>query len=197
MISRFRLAVATAMVVSVSMTVTAFAAGVVLPSDESTLQELLAAVVDAFRRGHHVAAGALVIFAALALAKRYFTTGKVGAFLHGPYGSTLVAFGLALTGSIAAQDSLSLNVLYVSGGLAIAAVGGYTAVKLLIIEPIKASKYYAKAPAWARSAFELVLWFFDRPQDVAIAAAEKAGKDAVDAAPAGGADAVVGEAEKF
>src|SRR4051812_38131536 len=49
----------------------AFAANQVIPTDEVSYLDLLRPIYDAFQAGHHVAAGAFALIAAVALLKRY------------------------------------------------------------------------------------------------------------------------------
>jgi hypothetical protein len=83
-------------------------------------------------------------------------------------------------------------VLSTAGGIAVAAVGGYTLLKRLVLDRLQASSWYAtKAPAWLKLAVSLI----DPPS--AIATAEKAGSAAVQASPAAGAGGVAGQSTKF
>ncbi len=168
--------------------------GAGIPTEDSSIRDLVSAVVDAFRGGHKIAAGALAVFAALALAKKYLTTGKVGLWLHGDLGGTVTVFLMATAGALAAADSLSPAVLWTAGGIGVAAIGGYAAAKTLI-KALKASRWYATAPSWFKSAIDILTWLVDKPD--AVKAAQAAGDDAVKANPATGADGIAGPATKF
>lgn len=173
---------------------TALAAVQVLPTEDSSLRDLATAVIDAFRGGHKIAAGALALFACLALAKKYVTTGKAGLWLHSDLGGTVTVFLLSVTGAIAAADSLSPAVLWTAGGVGVAAIGGYAVAKT-IFKAIEASKWYATAPTWFQSVIDILTWLVDKPD--AIKAAQAAGAVAVHANPATGAEGVAGAPTKF
>lgn len=195
----------------VAFRATAFAAGVAAGDPDSPLSiqdilDLLRPVWDAFRGGHSVAAGALAVVALVAVAKRYGGKlptvrgvdlgAKLEAFLHTDVGGTVATFLTATAGAVAAADSLAPSVLWTAGGIGAAAIGGYVMLRRLVIDPIKASAWYQdKAPSWVKVALGLLFWIADKPD--AVAAAEKAGDDAVKANPSKGADGVAGPAEKF
>lgn len=177
---------------------TAFAAHAAgLPTEDSTIPDMLRAVVDAFRGGDRVVAGALALFAAVALAKKYLTTGKAGTWLHGPTGATLTVFLMSVAGTVAATGSGPWHwaTLWTAGGVGIAAIGGYVAAKTLIVDPIKNSKWFATAPEWFKTAFAILTWLVDKPS--AVAEAQAAGTDAVRENPSSGADGIAGPATKF
>lgn len=177
---------------------TAFAAHAAgLPTEDSTIPDLLKAIVDAFRGGDRVVAGALTLFAAVALAKKYLTTGAAGKWLHGPTGATLTVFLMSVAGTVAATGAGPWHwaTLWTAGGVGIAAIGGYTAVKLLVVDPVRNSKWFATAPEWFKTAFSVLTWIVDKPS--AVAEAQAAGDAAVRANPSPGADGIVGPATKF
>lgn len=181
----------------ISYSANAYAAGAVLPDDNTSVLDLLRPVYEAFAGGHRVAAGALALVAAVALIKRYSARlgAKADAFLHSDVGGALTTLALSFFGAVAAataNSSLSWSVVTTSGGIAVAAVGGYTLIKKLVLDRLQASAWYTKsAPAWLK----LIVSLIDPPS--AIAVAEKAGADAVKAAPSAGADGVAGSATKF
>lgn len=180
---------------------TAYAADSVAGT-ESSLLDLLKPVYDAFRGGNYVAGAALAVVFSVAALRRY-APGRIAKFMRSDFGATLSTFLVAGAGSIAAASpdgSWSLGMFKTAGGIAVAAAGGYTVIKKLLVDRLVASKWYQdKAPSWLKMGLRVVLWVFDKPAATAdtIAAAEQAGKDAVVAAPSNGADGVVGPAEKF
>jgi hypothetical protein len=173
------------------------AAAAVLPTDTTSIFDLLRPVYDAFAGGHAVAGGALALVAVVALLKRYssYLGATADAFLHSDVGGALTTTSLAFFGAVGvatANSSLSWSVLSTAGGIAVAAVGGYTLLKRLVLDRLQASSWYAtKAPAWLKLAVSLI----DPPS--AIATAEKAGSAAVQASPAAGAGGVAGQSTKF
>lgn len=191
-VSQFAAFAALVLVMLMSFTATSWAAGTATGDDFSAI-DLLRPIWDAFRGGHQVAAGALAVVALIALAKRYAgkLSPKLEAFLHGDAGGTIATFLAATAGSVAAATSgdapWAWSIMWTAGGIGIAAIGGYVALRRLVIDPIKASKWYANAPAWAKLALGVLFWIADKPD--AIAEAEKAGADAVKANPAPGTDA--------
>jgi len=191
-----------AAIMLVSFTATAFAAGAATGDDGSIL-DLLRPVYDAFRDGHYVAAGALAVVLLVALIKRY-APGKIGDFVHSDAGGAATTLMISFAGTIAAATGAgqpwTWSILWISGGIAFAAAGGYAVMKKLVIEPMLASSWYQdKVPSWAKAMLAVVLWVFDSRAgaDQAIAKAEKDGADAVAANPGTGADAVAGKPEKF
>lgn len=191
-----------ALILLVSFTATAFAAGAAT-GDEGSLLELLRPVYDAFRAGHHIAAGALALIFVVAVLKRY-APGKLGKFVHSDVGGVLSALLISFAGAIAAATGAgqpwSWSILWTAGGIAFAAAGGYAMIKKLLVEPLLASSWWKnKAPAWLKACAQVVLWIFDKPAAAAeeISKAEKAGQDAVDASPSSGAEGIAGKPEKF
>lgn len=178
----------------------AFAAAQVIPDEATPALDLLRAVYEAFAGGHRVAAGALALVAAVALLKRY--AGQISprfeTFLHTDTGGAATTLALSFFGAVAAATStgaLSWSVVWTSGGLAVAAVGGYTLIRRLVVDRIVASKWYATAPGWVKTMLSVVTWLGSKPP--AIATAEKAGQDAVAASPSPGADGIAGPSTKF
>lgn len=175
----------------------AFAANQVIPTDETSYLDLLRPVYDAFQSGHRVAAGALALIAAVALLKRYAgkVSAKLEAFLHTDVGGAATTLVLSFLASVAAADSLSWGTLSIAGSVGIAAIGGYTIVRKLVVDRIVASAWYAAAPGWVKTVLSLITWIGSKP--VAVAVAEKSGAAAVAAAPSAGADGVAGPATRF
>lgn len=172
------------------------------PDDSTPLLALLRPIYDAFHAGHSVAAGALALIAAVALLRRYADKipgvgPAVSAFLHTDLGGALSTFVLAAAGAVAAADSVSVATLKLAGGLGIGAIGGYTALRKLVVDRIMASKWYAGAPSWAKALLSVLTFLGSKPGDTAKAEASKAGDASVAANPAPGAAGVVGEPEKF
>lgn len=197
MIRKFLLWALAVVALPLTFTATAFAASTV-PTEDSTVLELLKAVVDAFRGGQPAVAASLAVFAVLALAKRYWTTGKVGRFLHGDVGGPLTLFGMALSGSVAAQAQTGWQWSMLTVGLHVGAlaIGGYVALARLVVDPVQNSTWYKdRAPGWFRAVFSLVVAAFGKSP--AIVEAERAGADAVAANPAPGADSIAGPATRF
>ena len=176
-----------------AFTATAFAAdAATAATSNDSLLDLLRPVLDAFRGGHYIAAGALTVVFAVALVKRY-SPGRLGVFVKTDAGGALTTLVVSFSGAIAAStisdDTWHWAIAWTAGGIAFAAAGGYAVVKKLLIAPLKASHWYATAPAWARSLLQIAFWVFD--SETPEQAAERAGTDAVIAAPAAGAASIV------
>lgn len=176
-------------------TATALAAGAVSPDDGSLL-DLFKPVVDAFRGGQYLYAGMLALVVAVAALKRYAPT-KYGIsdFVHGDVGGTaltlVASFGGAMATTLGAGDPFSWGIAKTAALIAVGAAGGYAMIKKLVVTPLVNSDWYKnKAPGWLKTILSLALWMFDKPDPVA--AAEKAGDDAVAAKPAEGTKAVEG-----
>lgn len=171
----------------------AVAAGAAEPTDGSLL-DLLKPVLDAFRGGQYVYAGALALVLAVAAVKHY--GGNRFPWLLSDIGSSILAllgsFAATLSVALGTGSKLGLGLLWTAGGVAVAAAGGYSLIKKLVIEPLIASNWYKNAPSWVVTGMDVVLWIFGEATSSPIPAAEKAGTDAVAAHPAGGTAAVVG-----
>lgn len=184
------------MILLISFRAVSFAAGGAMPDDNGSLLEQARPIFDTIMAGHYLAGAAFALALAVALAKRW-APGKAGAFLHTDVGGTLATlvmsfFGAAAT-SLAAYKGFagfSPAMLVTSAKVAAMAAGGYALIKKLIVEPFRASSWYAKSPAWVKAGLQLVMWLFDKraAQAEVIADAEKAGEDAVKANPSGGTD---------
>lgn len=186
----------------ISFVATAFAAGAATPDDGSLL-DLARPVFDEIMKGHYIAAAAFSLVLAVALFKRY-APGKLGAFAHSDAGGALTTLLMSFGGAVATATmggaTWHWSMLWMSATVAFAAAGGYTMLKILIVEPLRASAWYKnKAPAWFKAALQVVFWVFDKREPAADAAADatKAGDDAVAANPPGGAESVVGKPEEF
>lgn len=180
---------------------TAYAASTATAAEESLL-DMLKPVYDAFRGGHYIGAGALTVIFAVALLKRY-APGRLRKFVYSDLGGTLSAFLVAAAGSVAASSpdaSWSWSILSTAFTLGLAGAGGYTVIKKVLVDRLLASTWYnTKAPSWIKMGLRVVLWVFAKPASEAavLAAAEKAGQDAVAAEPSRGVDGFVPPAEKF
>lgn len=163
--------------------------------DDGSLLDLARPIFDQVMAGHYVAGAAFALILAVALLKRYAPEGRIGNFVHSDPGGALttllMAFGGALSTATLGGAPWSLGMLWMSLGVGFVAMGGYTAIKRLIIEPLL-RPLMAKAPAWLQPAFALVLWIFDKPS-TAVKSAEAAGTVAVAAKPGTGLAPTVGE----
>lgn len=182
-------------VVLVGFNVSAHAASTVDPT-EGNIIDLLRPVFDEVMKGNYIAATALALVLAVALVKRY-APGKAGDFVHSDMGGSLTTMLMAMAGAVATATMggapWSWGILSTAAMVGVAAMGGYTAIKRLFIEPIL-RPLAAKAPAWAQPIFSLVLWIFDRRfQGSALKTATEAGNAAVVATPSTGADSVAGK----
>lgn len=180
---------------------TALAGGVVnSAADESSLIDLLKPVIDAFRGGQYVFAGALALVLAVAAVRKYGAT-KIPWFVSDAGGATLTlvgAFGASMAATLADGSSPSLNMAWSALGIAVSAAGGYALIKKLAVDPLMKSAWYKeRCPAWLRAILDAALWIFAKPSDgeKVIAKAEQAGEKAVEAKPSTGADGVIGKPE--
>lgn len=159
----------------------AFAAGQTIPQDTSVF-DLVRPVIDAFKGGDYPFAASLSIVLAVALVRRY-GTGKIP-FLGTERGAALLAFIGSFAGAMAAglsgDGTFSQHLLLTAINVALAATGGYMAVKAFVITPILESKWYQdKAPGWLKSVLSVVLWIFENRGKTATEKAEAAGDEAV------------------
>lgn len=178
-----------------SFTATAFAQGAVAPDDASLL-DLLRPVVDAVKGGQWALGGSLGVIFLMAVAKRYIPESwKAGKFLHSDLGGMVSTFLFSFAGSLVIAltptgATLGAAMAYAALKFAVAAIGGYTVLNQLAKALVASAWWADHAPAWLKSAVALVLAMIGSK---AIAKAEKAGQDAVDANPPGGANAAAGE----
>jgi hypothetical protein len=177
--------------------VSAHAAQGVAPEDGNLL-DLARPIFDEIMKGHYIAAAALALVLSVALLKRY-APGKIGEFVHSDAGGSLTTLLMSMGGALATATAggaaWSWGMLWTALIVGVAAMGGYTAIKRLVIEPFL-RPLMAKAPSWMQPAFGLVMWIFDKKfQSDPVKEAQVAGDVAVAANPATGASGVVGEAK--
>lgn len=172
---------------------TAHAATAVAP-DQGNLLDLARPIFDQVMAGHYLAAAAFALVLSVALVKRY-APGKFGTFVHSDPGGAmttmLMSFGGALATATMGGAPWTWAILWTAFGVGIAAMGGYAAIKKLVIEPLL-RPLMAKAPLWMQPLFAIVMWIFDKPV-LADKKAEDAGDAAVAAKPAEGINGLTGE----
>lgn len=175
----------------------AYAAGVVVPDDNTAVNDMLRAVYDAFAGGHRVAAGALALATAVALLRRYAAQlprvgPQLSTFLHTDFGGAVSAVAMSFFGAVGVatyESSLSWAVISTSFGVAAAAIGGYTILRRLVVDRLLASSW---APSWLKAVLSLAAY---KPDPVADAV--KAGDVAVKSHPSSGIDGVAPPPTKF
>lgn len=170
----------------------ALAGNAVTPEDGSIL-DYAKPVFDAIMHGQGWLAAALALVLLVTATKRYSSKipvigPKVSAFVNGQYGQPLsvllLSFGGAVATALAAGGAVMTAALaWTAFKIAIGAAGGYSLLKALLAPLV--AKLGAKAPAWMKPLFDLVLWVFSKP--TAIEKAEKAGDEAVASTPTTGA----------
>lgn len=171
---------------------TSAAADLALAAPDPGLLELLRPVYDALVGGHRAYAGALLVVALAAIAKRRLS-GPVP-WLHSDAGGSALALVMASASALAtglAAPSATLTWGAFTGALVtgVVAAGGFAVVKNLLIDPVL-RPLAAKAPTWTQPFFSLIFWVFDKksPADVAT----QVGTTAVNAAPGAGVTGIVG-----
>lgn len=191
--SRIALIGSTALVLLLSFTAAAFAAG---GTEDPALIDLARPVWEAAQNGQWWIAIALALVLATAAFKRY-APGKLGRWANRDAGGALLvlvgSFGGALATGLAAAgtNALTLALIWTAGKIAIGAAGGYSLIKKLLVDPLLASDWYQnRAPGWLKSILALALWAFTRPTPTEEA--EAAGSAAVKKDPPTGVDGVVG-----
>lgn len=193
MFDKFFTMVLAALVAAFSFGATASAAGAAA-SDEGSILELAKPVFDAVMSGQGWLAAALALVLTVGAARRYLPAWfpKRMGWIKSDAGSTLSTFLLSLGGAFAtafaAGAAPSMLIAKTALGVAIAAAGGYQALKHLVAPLLRAMR--AKLPAFTHPALDLILWIFNRP--TRTESAEAAGAAAVAAKPAAGAAGVVG-----
>jgi hypothetical protein len=171
-----------------SFTGTALAAD--LATDPS-VTDLIKPIFEAVKSGNSFLAAAMTLVLLVALARRYGISRFpfLGSDAGGAAMTLVGSFGGALSTALLAGSAPSLGLLSTALGIAVAASGGYSMAKRLLVPLLE--KLATKCPAWMHPMFDLVLWVFGRSS--AIAKAEKAGADALKADPAKGLSAVAGD----
>lgn len=193
LIAPFTLALATLGVTLTGFLVSAHAAQAA-SSEDGNILDLARPIFDEIMKGHYIAAAAFALVLTVALVKRY-APGKAREFVQSDPGGALLtllmAFGGALGTATMTGAPWTWGMLWTSLGVGIAAMGGYTAIKKLFVEPLL-RPLMARAPAWAQPLFALVMWIFDKP----TLAGQKASADgalAVAKSPATGTTSVTGQ----
>lgn len=177
----------------VSFSTTAFAAA---NADEAgaSLVDLAKPVLDAVMSGQGFYAAALTLVLAVALMRRYAPKwapklfGWVASDAGGVLTSFLMSFAGAMATTLAGGDAPSFGMAKSAVGVALAASGGYVALKKLIAPALRVLQ--VKAPAWAKPIIGFLIWVAERPD--AISKSVKAGDAAVAAKPSTGAAGVTG-----
>lgn len=175
--------------------VSAHASSTVAPADGNLL-DLARPIFDEIMKGHYIAAASFALVLSVALLKRY-APGKLSTYVHSDAGGALttlfMAFGGALATATMGGAPWTWGMCWAALGVGVTAMGGYTAIKKLFVEPLL-RPLMARAPAWSQPLFALVMWIFDK-STLATKSAEAAGTVAVAANPGAGADAVTGPAK--
>jgi hypothetical protein len=161
--------------------------------DNTNLLELAKPIFDEVMKGHYVAAAAAALILSMALIRRY-APGKAGEFVHSDLGGSLSTLLMSMFGAIFTATvggaAWHWNMLWMAFIVGITAMGGYTAIKRLIVVPLLLP-LQSKLPVWAQPALNLVLWIFDRKFGAdPVKDAEAAGNAAVAKNPPTGADGV-------
>jgi hypothetical protein len=161
------------------------------------LLDLARPVYEAVLHGQWYLAAALALVLVVALVRRY--AGPRVPFLHSDAGGALLAlvgsYGGAVATALAAGGAVfSAHLAWVALTVAIAAAGGYSLIKKLIITPFLVP-WAAKAPAWLKPLLAIVIWIFERPDPVSQATA--AGDAAVAAHPSTGVGGILGKADEI
>lgn len=169
-------------------TATAFAAQIAAPTEDSTIQEMLKAILDAFQHGHKLYAGAIALMVAVAAVRKLAPKWKaLDEKVHTDLGGALMtffgAFGASVTAKLADGSAPTWDTAKAAVMIAVGAAGGYTLIKKLIVEPIL-RPLSKKAPAWAQPIFAMIFYVFSKPTPVEEA--EAAGDKAVEEKPATG-----------
>ena len=158
-------------------------------AEPEALLDLAKPVLAAVMSGQYAYAAALALVFAVAAARRY--GGARVPFLRSDAGGALLAVGGAFAGalatSIAASGAISIGLLWSALGVAVAAGGGYSLIKRLIVTPVL--EPLAARGGVLGAVLGVVLWVF-RSNPVGVA--EAAGANAVAAKPSAGVIGIVG-----
>lgn len=160
-----------------------------VPGETDALGDLLRQLFESFSKGQTALAGVLALILAVRLVREYVAP-KVP-WLRSDVGGAssllLLAFAGSLASALVAGSALSWPLAWGALKLAVAAAGGYTLVRRLLLPLLEK----IPMPAWLKSVLNAALYMFGKPGESALAAAAQAGDDAVAASPpagTGGAD---------
>lgn len=181
-----------------AFTATSYAAAETVGDDPAFL-DLAKSVYEAFANHQYSLMVTLAVVLLIALFKRY-APGRVGKFVHGNTGGTLMTLvggaALAMSAALVAPDArLTFDILKAGLVTGIMAAGGYAVIKNVFVKPILV-RLEGIAPAWMKPLFDVILWVFDHSRSVqakAIAKAEAAGTAAMTNKPSTGVQGVVGK----
>lgn len=173
---------------------TASAAGEAV-GDNSSLFELARPVFDAIVHGNYWLAAALGVILLTAAAKKYLPDAYGGRLVRSELGGMVTAFALAFAGALATTfaapgATMTMLVLWAAVKIGFWAVGGFMALHKIATVLVKTKFWNEKMPAPIKALVALALSMIGSS---AVAKAEKAGQDAVEAKPAEGPKAVVGD----
>ena len=145
-------------------------AGAVSPSDQPVI-DLARLIYEGVIGGHYFAAAAGALVLVTAVLRRYGA--QLIPWLASDVGGTALAFAGSLGGALltAALGGAHLSwwLAWQAFQVGAAAVGGYVALKRLVINPLRPRA--ASWPTWARAIFAVVAWVFDRPEPSSTRAA--------------------------
>lgn len=144
------------------------AASVVDPGDGSL--DVARSLYEALTGGHYAWVGALTLVAAVALLRKF--GGSRFPQLHTDAGAALLtlggSFGAAMSAAFAGGGHVSWTMVAAAGATAFAAMGGYAALKKLVVDPYLIP-WQAKAPAALKPLLAIVIFWFQHKSDQASA----------------------------
>ncbi len=169
-------------------TATAYAADAAAVPNGESLLDLAKPIYEAVMSGQWWLAAAAALILSVALLRRW----APWPWLKDGPGVALLTVGASFAGALAtalaAGQAMTGGLAWMAAGVAFAAIGGYSALKVALLPALEWLS--GKLPAWARPVVDLLRWILSRP--TAIAKAEKKGADAVKASPGPGADSITG-----
>ena len=145
------------------------AAGAASPEDGNLL-DLAKPVFDAVMHGQGWLGAALALVLVVAAARRYLPKWFPNRFawLASDAGTTLTTFLFSLGGAFStafvAGAGPSFAIAKTALAVALAAAGGYQALKHLLAPALRWLR--PKLPAWARPGLDMILWVFERPDPI-------------------------------
>lgn len=166
-----------------------------LTPDDGSLLDLARPVFDAIVHGNYWLAAALAVVLLTAAAKKYLPDAYGGRLVRSELGAMATAFVLAFAGALATTfaapgAAMTMAVLMAALKIGTAAVGGFMILHKLV-GVLAATKWYQeKMPAPVKA---LVAFIMGMIGSSAVKKAEEAGAKAVEANPAKGPEAVVGD----
>lgn len=161
-------------------------------AQEEVLFDLAKPVYEAALGGQWALAAASALILGVAVVRKF---GDEWSWVNKDWGASLLvllgSFGGAAATALAGGATISFALVWEALQVAVAASGGYSLIKKLLVEPLL-RPWANKAPKWLKPFLNMILWLFDGSSEAAKARAKAAGDKAVAEKPSSGISGVIG-----